>query len=92
MAAVGFEDRDGPLHQTMTRSTARGAAAKPPAHLLRLHRHSLVSILVTGGTADEREAMARAFHQASPIRERPFMVLDCGRDEPTLRRALQGWL
>ena len=76
----------------MMRSKQRGAAAKPPASLLRLHRHSLVSVLVTGGAAREREAMARAFHRASPLRDRPFMTLDCGRDESTLRRALQGWL
>lgn len=76
----------------MMRSKQRGAVAKPPARLLRLHRHSLVSILVIGGAAGEREAMARAFHRASPLRDRPFMTLDCGRDESTLRRALQGWL
>lgn len=76
----------------MIRSKQRGAAAMPPARLLRLHRHSLVSILVTGGTAREREAMAHAFHRTSPLRDRPFMALDCGHDESTLRRALQGWL
>lgn len=76
----------------MMRSKQRGAAARPPASLLRLHRHSLVSILVVGGTAREREEMARAFHRTSPLCERPFMTLDCGRDESTLRRALQGWL
>jgi hypothetical protein len=92
VGVVGFEGRGGPPHQTMMRSNERGVAAKPPACLLRLHRHGLVSILVTGGTAREREAMARAFHRASPLRDRPFMTLDCGRDESTLRRALQGWL
>lgn len=76
----------------MTRPKRWGAAARPPACLLRLHRHSLASILVIGGTASEREAMARAFHRASPIRDRPFMALDCGRDEAMLRSALQGWL
>ena len=76
----------------MMRSKQRGAAATPPARLLRLHRHSLVSVLVTGGCEREREAMACAFHRASPLRDRTFMTLDCGRDEPTLRRALQGWL
>ncbi len=76
----------------MMRSKERGAAAKPPARLLRLHRHSLVSILVTGGTAREREAMVRAFHRASPLQDRPFLALDCGRDEPTIRCALRGWL
>jgi len=76
----------------MMRSKRQGAAAKPPARLLHLHRHGVVSVLVTGGAACERESMARAFHQASPLRNRPFMTLDCGRDESTLRRALQGWL
>jgi DNA-binding NtrC family response regulator len=76
----------------MMRSKRRGAAARPPACLLRLHRHSLVSVLVTGGSEREREAMACAFHRASPLRDRSFLTLDCGRDESILRRALQDWL
>jgi DNA-binding NtrC family response regulator len=77
---------------SVTRPTARGAAAKPPAHLLRLHRHSLASVLVQGGTDRQRVEAALAFHQASPLRGTPFLVLDCVRGESRLARSLQSWL
>jgi DNA-binding NtrC family response regulator len=77
---------------SVMRPTARGAAAKPPAHLLRLHRHSLASVLVQGGTERQRVEAALAFHEASPLRGTPFLVLDCVRGESRLSRALQSWL
>ncbi len=52
----------------------------------------MAPILVTGGTAADREAIARAFHRASPLRERGFLSLDCAADEPVLRSALHCWL
>jgi len=64
----------------------------PPAHLLRLHRHSLACVLVQGGTDRQRAETASAFHDASPLRSSPFLVLDCARDEARLSQALQAWL
>jgi len=76
----------------MTRPGVRGAAAKPPASLLRLNRHSLAPILVVGGRGVGREAVARAFHQESPLRGMPFLALDCRYDTATLERALECWM
>ena len=76
----------------MRRSPARGAAARPPARLLRLHRHSLSNLLVLGGSGEQRLAVARAFHRASPLGRGAFVAVDCERDEVRLCRALQSWL
>ena len=76
----------------MTRQAARGVAARPPARLLRLHRHSLASLLVLGGTEIQRAQVAAAFHAASPLRRAPFLVLDCAREEARLAQGLQRWL
>ncbi len=76
----------------MRRSGRPEVCTGPPAGLLRLHRHSRVSIVVLGGTSAGRAEIARAFHRASPLATRPFLALDCGEDEQALRRALQRWL
>ncbi len=76
----------------MTRRQPRGAAARPPASLLRLHRHSLSNVLVVGGTDIQRLDVARAFHRASPVRGGPFVAVDCAQDHATVWRALQLWL
>jgi DNA-binding NtrC family response regulator len=47
---------------------------------------------VLGGTDEQRLAVARAFHEASPLRGGPFVAVDCARDELRLLRALQSWL
>ena len=72
--------------------TARGATARPPARLLRLHRRSLANLLVIGGSGAQRLAIARAFHAGSATGGTPFLHLDCARDEPFLWAALQHWL
>src|SRR5258705_7554786 len=61
----------------------------PPAHLLRLHRHSLACVLVQGGTDRQGAETSFAFHDASPLRSGPFLILDCARDESRLSHALQ---
>lgn len=76
----------------MTRRRGRGVTARPPARLLRLHRHSLANLVVLGGTEAERLAVAQAFHRASPLRCGAFLALDCAREESRLYRALQSWL
>lgn len=67
-------------------------AGLPPLRLLRLHRHSLVNVLVMGGEAGERERIARAFHRESPLRTGPFVRLDCALEEDRLCAALQRWM
>jgi DNA-binding NtrC family response regulator len=76
----------------MTRRMTRGAAAKPPASLLRLHRHSLSNLVVLGGSDAQRVEIARAFHRASPARGGRFVALDCSHEEGRLGLALRQWL
>lgn len=76
----------------MKHGAARGAVAGLPASLLRLHRHGLSHLLVTGGSHDERLSIARRFHQASPLSRETFLALDCAHHEGRLVRALETWL
>lgn len=66
-----------------------GWQQEPSAKLLRLHRHSLATLLVTGGQSEHRRAVAYAFHETGPLRDGPFVSVDCRRDEPRLRAGLQ---
>lgn len=63
-----------------------------PSALVELHRHSLMNVLVLGGTSDGRSRVARAFHERSPLRAAPFVTVDSSRDESGLREALLDWL
>jgi two-component system C4-dicarboxylate transport response regulator DctD len=74
------------------RATVPEEAIRPPAELLRLHRHSLINLLVLRGAAAERAHVANAFHRESPLRLGPFVTIRCDRDEPRLRAALEGSL
>jgi DNA-binding NtrC family response regulator len=76
----------------MRRHPRRGAAARPPAELLGVHRNSLSSVLVLGGGSEQRRAVAQAFHRASPLGRSAFLVVDCAREEAWLCAALQHWL
>jgi DNA-binding NtrC family response regulator len=67
----------------------RGQGIEPPAELARLHRHSLTTLLVLGGQANDRRAVAFSFHRASQLHGGPFVALDCRKDEARLRSALQ---
>ena len=69
-----------------------GDSPAPHAGLLRLHRRSLINVLVMGATRVEREDVARAFHQDSPLRSGPFVRVDCSVDEERLCRALHTWM
>ena len=69
-----------------------GREMEPPAELLRMHRHSLTSLLVIGGQAVDRRAVAYSFHRESPMKQGPFIALDCRFDESRLRPALQAVL
>jgi DNA-binding NtrC family response regulator len=69
-----------------------GQMAQPPAELIKLHRHSLTTLLVIGGQAMERRAVAISFHRSSDVARGPFVAVDCRRDEARLRAALQALL
>jgi DNA-binding NtrC family response regulator len=66
-----------------------GQVIKPPAELLKLHRHSLTTLLVFGGQATDRRAVALSFHRASSVTRGPFVCVDCAREEGRLRSSLQ---
>jgi DNA-binding NtrC family response regulator len=65
--------------------------AGAPAGLLRLHRHSLMNVLLVGGDRERRLEAAKAFHRESPLHHGPLLVVDCVRDERMLKRALRIW-
>lgn len=54
-------------------------------------RHGLTNVLIIGGTAAQREGVARTFHRESPLHAGPFVKVDCLADQDTLRAALQAW-
>ena len=64
----------------------------PPAQLVRLHRHSVVTVLVIGGDPARRCGIAQLFHRESALRGGPFVKIDCSTEEERLRLALQAWL
>src|SRR5882762_2753696 len=46
---------------------ARGAStAWPPARHFQLHRHGLTSVLILGGSPEDRTQLARSLHRESP--------------------------
>ena len=66
--------------------------APPACRLIQLHRHSLSHLLLVGGTAEERERLALAFHRGSPLRCGPFVRLEAERDANRLCCALENAL
>src|SRR5262245_32877638 len=66
-----------------------GQTVRPPADLLKLHRHSLTTLLVIGGQAVERQAVALSFHRSSPATQGPFVTVDCRREEDRLRSSIE---
>lgn len=74
------------------RRDERGVLGVPSASLLRLNRHTLSNILVVGGAAAERSAIAGALHRYSRFRDRPFCVTRAGVYDGLLRRSLLSWL
>ena len=69
-----------------------GAVRDAAPALPRLYRHSFSHLLLLGGSAQEREQLALAFHRESALRSGPFLRVDCSRQEAQLRVALEWWL
>ena len=65
----------------------KGGAKPAPANLLQKHCHSLTTLLVFGGQAVDRRAVALSFHRASRHKDGPFVAIDCCRDESRLHSA-----
>jgi len=78
---VGFVDHFGPIvggSPKMRRvfSVLEKVAATP------------LSMLILGETGTGKELIAKAIHEASPQKGKPFVVVDCGSIPPTLAESL----
>lgn len=76
----------------LERPERQASAGPAPEQLIRLHRHSLINVLVLYGSAAEREQIARVFHRESPVRGGPFVKVDASREEELLGSALRAWI
>jgi len=71
---------------------ARGAfTASPPALRFSPLRHTLTSVLILGGSPDDRTQLARSLHRESPNHAGAFVQVE-GSDEAPLAIALQDFL
>jgi DNA-binding NtrC family response regulator len=78
--ALSGEDRFGGM---VTRSPKMRAVAATLASLA----NSDTTVLIEGETGSGKEVAAQALHEASPRRDGPFVVFDCGMITPTLAAA-----
>jgi len=78
--AIWPTDSFGPLH---------GRSPMMRELFARLHRvaDGDATVLILGETGTGKELAARAIHQASPRRHKPFIVVDCGALSETLLEA-----
>jgi len=78
---VGYADRFGPL-----------VGASPKMRrvfgVLEKVASTSLSVLLLGETGTGKELAARAIHEASPRRQGPFVVVDCGSIPPTLAESI----
>ena len=77
---------------TVARREERRVLGEPSASLLRLNRHATSNVLILGGSAAERVAVAGALHHAGRLRDAPFRALSCASEFAALHRALLAWL
>ena len=64
----------------------------PPARLFSGYRRDLTSVLVVGGSVDERVQVAYTFHCDSVLRSGPFVCVDGAFEQSRLRAALENWI
>jgi len=62
----------------------RSPAMRNVAHTIERLARSNVTVMLHGETGTGKEVLARALHQMSDRKDRPFEVVDCGSMAPTL--------
>jgi DNA-binding NtrC family response regulator len=78
---VGYSDRFGPL-------VGRSPRMRRVFGVLERIAATPLSILISGETGTGKELVAKATHEASPRRGKPFVVVDCGSIPATLAESL----
>jgi DNA-binding NtrC family response regulator len=78
---VGWSDGFGPL-------VGRSPKMRRVFSVLERIAPTPLSVLVLGETGTGKEVLAKAVHEASPRRDKPFVVIDCGSIPPTLAESL----
>jgi two-component system, NtrC family, response regulator GlrR len=78
-----------PLSHGVSFGQAFGASVPMRALFAKLERAALTeeTILLFGEPGTGKELLARAVHEVSPRRDRPFVVVDCGSIAPTFVEA-----
>jgi DNA-binding NtrC family response regulator len=78
---VGYSDRFGPL-------LGRSPKMRRLFGILERIAPTPLSLLILGETGTGKELVAKATHAASPRRDKPFVVLDCGSIPSTLAESI----
>ncbi len=78
---VGFADRFGPLVGTSPKM-------RRVFSVLERVSNTPLSVLILGETGTGKELVAKAIHDASDRKDKPFVVVDCGSIPPTLAESI----
>ena len=80
------EDDESPLHKQASFGKLRGASSRMRTLYSELARaaQSDAAVLLSGETGSGKELAADALVTAGPRRDKPLVVVDCGRLPPTL--------
>ena len=78
---VGWSDGFGPL-------VGRSPRMRRVFSVLERIAPTPLSVLILGETGTGKEVVAKAIHEASPRKDRPFVVVDCGSIPPTLAESI----
>lgn len=89
MTVLAAGERESPDLELMESWSSRGPR---PSALIRKHRVGLHHVLVSGGTADRRAAIARAFHDQSALAAGAFVHVDLSIESGRIEAALLDWL
>jgi DNA-binding NtrC family response regulator len=78
---VGWSDAFGPL-------VGRSPKMRRVFGVLERIAPTPLSVLILGETGTGKEVVAKAIHEASPRKAKPFVVVDCGSIPPTLAESI----